>query len=53
MEGPKDSKEGKTLVRTEMAEGNRDELTVLVAPKQAQATVGLGGGGLAGPSALP
>lgn len=53
IEGPKNPKEGKTLVKTEMAEGDRDELTVLVAPKQNQATVGLSGGGLAEPSALP
>lgn len=41
------------MVKTEMAEGDRDELTVLVPPKQDQATVGLGGGGLAEPLALP
>lgn len=49
-ESPKVPKEGKTLVKTEMSEGDRDEVTVLVAPKQDQGTVGLGGGRLAVPS---
>lgn len=35
-----------------MAERDRDELTVLVAPKQGQGMVDLGRGGLAEPSAL-
>lgn len=35
-----------------MSEGDRDEVTVLVAPKQDQRTVSLGGGGFAVPSVL-
>lgn len=35
-----------------MSEGDRDEVTVLVAPKQDQRTVSLGGGGFAVLSAL-